>query len=87
MTPQWVGMVGTALVMLAFIPQIRILLRTRRAGALSFKSTLLSLTANGSLLAYALIRANETFVIVMGFQLVATLTILTLQVLYRRPAA
>lgn len=83
MTPHWVGMVGTALVMAAFIPQIAILLRTHRAGALSVKSTALSLTASSSLFGYALLRDDQTFVIVTGFQLVATITILVLQLLYR----
>jgi len=52
LTPHWVGIVGTGLVMLAFVPQIVLLLRTRRAGALSVKSSALNTTASGVLFVY-----------------------------------
>lgn len=87
MTPHWVGNLGTALVMAAFLLQISILVRKRRAGALSLGSSLLNLTASASLMGYALLRADQTFVIVMGAQLVATCVILALHLRYRnRPA-
>ena len=86
-TPHWVGLVGTALIMLAFIPQIALLLRTRRAGALSVKSNALNATASGVLLGYALLRGDLIFIAVMGFQLAAAILIVVLNILYRGDAA
>ena len=85
-TPHWVGMVGTALIMLAFVPQIALLLRTRRAGALSVKSNALNATASGVLFGYALLRGDLIFIAVMGFQLAATIVIVALNILYRGDA-
>ncbi|MEE3326276.1 MAG: PQ-loop domain-containing transporter [Myxococcota bacterium] len=87
MTPQWVGMMGTGLVMVAFVFQITILLRKRKAGGLSIGSSILNMTASTSLLAYALLRGEPLFTVVMGFQLVATLFILILHLIYRNQAA
>ncbi len=86
MTPHWVGIVGTALIMLAFVPQIALLLRTRRAGGLSVKSNALNATSSGVLFMYALLRGDIIFIAVMGFQLVAATLILALNVLYRGDA-
>ena len=85
-TPHWVGMVGTALIMLAFVPQIALLLRTRRAGALSVKSNALNATASAVLFGYALLRGDLIFIAVMGFQLAATIVIVVLNILYRGDA-
>jgi uncharacterized protein with PQ loop repeat len=86
-TPHWVGIVGTTLIMLAFVPQIALLLRTRRAGALSVKSNALNATASGVLLGYALLRGDLIFIAVMGFQLAAAIVIVVLNILYRGDAA
>ena len=86
MTPHWVGMVGTALIMLAFVPQIALLVRTRRAGALSVKSNALNATASGVLFGYALLRGDLIFMVVMGVQLAATAVIFALNILYREDA-
>jgi uncharacterized protein with PQ loop repeat len=86
MAPHWVGVVGTGLVMLAFVPQILLLLRTRRAGALSVKSNALNMTASGLLFAYALLRGDIIFTVVMSYQLVAAIVILALNVRYRNGA-
>ena len=86
-TPHWVGMVGTALIMLAFVPQIALLLRTRRAGALSVKSNALNAAASGVMLGYALLRGDVIFIAVMGFQLAAAIVIVVLNILYRGDAA
>ncbi|MCH2186493.1 PQ-loop domain-containing transporter [Myxococcota bacterium] len=83
MTPHWVGMTGTALVMVAFVFQIAILVRKRKAGGLSIGSSVLNVTASTSLLAYALLRDEPMFIIIMGFQLAATLVILILNFNYR----
>ena len=83
MTPHWVGIVGSALIMLAFVPQIALLLRTRRAGALSVKSNALNTTASGVLFLYALLRGDLIFIAVMGFQLAAAIVIVVLNILYR----
>ena len=85
--PHWVGIVGTALVMLAFVPQIALLLRTRRAGALSVKSSALNLTASGVLFGYALLRGDLIFTAVTGFQLAASIVIIVLNILYQGDAA
>ena len=81
--PHWVGMVGTVLIMLAFVPQIVLLLRTHRAGALSIKSNALNTTASGLLFIYALLRGDMIFSVVMGYQLAAALVIFVLNVKYR----
>ena len=81
--PHWVGMVGTALIMLAFVPQIVLLLRTRRAGALSIKSNALNVTASALLFAYALLRGDIIFTVVMSYQLAAAIVIVVLNVRYR----
>jgi uncharacterized protein with PQ loop repeat len=83
MTPHWVGMVGTTLIMAAFIPQIVELLKTRRAGALSVKSNALNLAASISLFAYSVLRDDVVFMITMGFSLTATIVILALNIRYR----
>ena len=83
MTPHWVGIVGSALIMLAFVPQIALLLRTRRAGALSVKSNALNTTASGVLFLYALLRSDLIFITVMGFQLAAAIVIFVLNILYQ----
>ena len=86
-TPHWVGIVGTALIMLAFVPQIALLLRTRRAGALSVKSNALNATASGVLFGYALLRGDLIFVVVTGFQLAASIVIIVLNIRYQGGAA
>lgn len=83
--PHWAGMVGTALIMAAFVPQIFVLLKTRRAGALSVKSSALNMTASISIFIYAVLRDDMIFVITMGFQLVAGIVILVLNIRYREP--
>lgn len=85
MTPHWVGMVGAALIMAAFVPQIAVLLKTRRAGALSVKSNALNMTAAISLFGYAVLRDDMIFVVTMGFQLAAAIVILALNIRFRRP--
>jgi len=83
MTPHWIGMIGTALVMVAFVFQIGILLKKRKAGGLSIGSSVLNMTASSSLLAYAMLRQELKITVVMGFQLAATLSILILHLYYR----
>ena len=83
MLPHWVGIVGTVLIVLAYVPQITLLLSTRRAGALSLKSNALNATASGLLFAYALLRGDLIFSLVMGYQLAATILIVVLNTLYR----
>ena len=81
--PHWVGIVGSALVMLAFVPQIAFLLKTRRAGGLSVRSNVLNTTASAVLFAYALLRADVVFIAVMAYQLAAAILIVVLNILYR----
>jgi uncharacterized protein with PQ loop repeat len=81
--PHWVGIVGTALIMAAFVPQIEVLLKTHRAGALSIKSNALNMTASISLFFYAVLRDDMIFIIAMGFQLAAAIVILVLNIRYR----
>jgi uncharacterized protein with PQ loop repeat len=83
LTPHWVGLLGTALIMIAFVPQIVLLLRTRRAGALSVKSNILNTTASGLLFAYALLRGDIIFSVVMGYQLACALLIVVLNIAYQ----
>jgi uncharacterized protein with PQ loop repeat len=69
--------------MIAFVPQIVLLLRTRRAGALSVKSNILNTTASGLLFAYALLRGDIIFSVVMGYQLACALLIVVLNIAYQ----
>ena len=71
--------------MAAFVPQIAVLLKTRRAGALSAKSSALNMAASLSLFVYAILRDDIIFVITMGFQLAAGIVILALNIRYREP--
>ena len=48
-------MVGTALVMAAFVPQIAFLLKTRRAGVLSVKSNAINMIASISIFGTVLV--------------------------------
>ena len=86
-TPHWVGMVGTALVMAAFLPQIALLLKTRRAGALSVTSNAINMTASISIFGYAILRDDIIFIVTMGFQLAAAILILALNIRYRDKSA
>lgn len=83
MTPHWVGMVGTALVMAAFVPQINLLLKSKKVGALNLKSTVLNMMATLSLFAYAIVRDNTIFIVTLGFQLAAAIVILVLNIRYQ----
>ena len=83
MTPHWVGMVGTALVMAAFVPQISLLLKSKKVGALNLKSTMLNMMATLSLFAYAIVRDNTIFIVTLGFQLAAAIVILVLNIRYQ----
>lgn len=80
--PHWVGIVGTALIMLAFVPQITLLLRTHQPGALSVRSNVLNATASGLLFVYALLRSDPVFIAVMGYQLAASVLIVVLIIRY-----
>ena len=82
-TPHWVGVAGTVVVMFAFVPQIALLVRTRRAGALSVKSSALNTAASSVLFAYALLRGDLIFIAVMAYQLVAAILIIVLNIRYR----
>jgi uncharacterized protein with PQ loop repeat len=83
MTPHWVGLVGTGLIMLAFVPQITLLLKTRRAGGLSIRSNVFNTAASAVLLAYALLRDDVVFIAVMAYQVAAASLILVLNIVYR----
>ena len=83
MTPHWVGMVGTALVMAAFVPQISLLLKSKKVGALNLNSTVLNMMATLSLFAYAIVRDNTIFIVTLGFQLAAAIVILVLNIRYQ----
>ena len=80
--PHWVGIVGTALVTFAFVPQITLLLRTHQPGALSVRSNVFNATASALLFAYALLRGDVIFIAVMGFQLAASALIVVLIIRY-----
>jgi uncharacterized protein with PQ loop repeat len=75
--------IGTALTMIAFVPQIMVLARKRRAGALSGQSLGLDVVAGATLLAYAVERHEPVFVTILAFQLACSLAILALGLAYR----
>jgi uncharacterized protein with PQ loop repeat len=79
----WAAWIGTALTMIAFVPQIMVLARQRRAGALSGQSLGLDVVAGATLLVYAVVQRERVFVVVLAFQLACSLAILALGLAYR----
>ena len=71
----WVGYGGTALVMLAYLPQILHLLREHCSAGLSVSAYLMWVISAILLLSYAISRGDGVFIALQSYQLIATVLI------------
>jgi lipid-A-disaccharide synthase-like uncharacterized protein len=72
------GWAGTALVIVAYVPQIHHLFVERCAWGLSISTWLIWLLASTFLLAYCLLRRDHLFIIVQGINITAIVTTIVL---------
>lgn len=75
MSVQWLGYLGTTLVVLAYLPQIRHLIRERCSAGLSIRAYECWLIAAVLLVCYAVAVRDTVFIALQGYQLVAASTI------------
>ncbi|MFQ5961543.1 MAG: PQ-loop repeat-containing protein [Candidatus Methylomirabilales bacterium] len=75
MTINWLGYGGTALVILAYLPQILHLMREHCSAGLSVRAFLMWGTSAVLLLSYAISLGDGVFIALQGYQLVATMLI------------
>ena len=79
----WLGVIGTAMVIIAYIPQIRHL-RVQRCGAgISLEAYVLWCSASALLFVYAVIAEEPVFMALQGYHAVACALILGLSIKYR----
>jgi len=71
----WIGYLGTALVIIAYLPQIYHLICLRCSAGVSLRAYMLWTIASALLLLHAWHIASHVFVMMTGFQLIATATI------------
>lgn len=83
-TPHWIGIIGTLLVMAAFVAQIRMLRSNPDSDGLSISANVMGMTSSISLFVYALMQGNLIFEITTGFQIFATVAILALNLKDRK---
>lgn len=75
MTIHWLGYAGTALVIVAYFPQVVHLVRERCSAGLSFGAHLLWMLAAGLLLTYAIAKGDPVFTALQSYQVLATATV------------
>lgn len=75
MSSQWVGFLGTVLVVIAYMPQIVHLVKKQCSAGISLKAYLLWLAASFFLLAHAFNLNDAVFIALQSYQLGATITI------------
>ena len=80
---QWAGIAGTALVMIAYLPQILHLVMMKCSGALSLKAYVMWGLASALLLIHAFGIKAQIFIVLTASQLAATLLITYLGWIYR----
>jgi uncharacterized protein with PQ loop repeat len=79
----WLGTIGTALVIIAYIPQIRHLLVARCGAGVSLGAYVIWCSASTLLCVYAIIADEPIFVLLQGYHAVACALILGLSVKYK----
>ena len=79
----WLGMVGTALVIIAYIPQIRHLLVAHCGAGVSLGAYVIWCSASTLLCVYAIIADEPLFILLQGYHAVACALILGLSVKYK----
>lgn len=72
MSMHWLGYTGTALVVLAYLPQIIHLITERCSAGLSMRAYLMWVTSAIFLLSYAISLGDQVFIALQSYQLLAT---------------
>ena len=72
MSIHWFGYVGTALVILAYLPQITHLIRDACSAGLSFGAYVIWVVAAVLLLTYAILSRDPVFIALQSYQVLAT---------------
>ena len=75
MTIHWLGYMGTALVIVAYLPQISHLITERCSAGLSVRAYVMWVTSAVLLLTYAISLGDGVFIALQTYQLVATAVI------------
>ncbi len=81
---RWIGLVGTILCALAYLPQIIHLIRERCAAGLSVWAYVMWVVASGCLLTYAVAIRDPVFVALQGYHLIAATLICFFSKKYER---
>lgn len=71
MSIQWLGFLGTGLVIVAYVPQVAHLLRARCAAGVSLWAYLVWSVSAALLLGYAITTRDPVFVVLQAYQLLA----------------
>ncbi len=79
----WLGIVGTALVVVAYVPQMTHLMKMRCGDGVSLEAYLLWCAASSLLCVYAVIAAEPIFIALQGYHAVACGVILFFGFRYR----
>jgi uncharacterized protein with PQ loop repeat len=72
MSHHWFGYVGTALVIVAYLPQITHLIRETCSAGMSFRAYTLWVAAAVLLLTYAILTRDAVFMALQSYQVLAT---------------
>jgi uncharacterized protein with PQ loop repeat len=75
MSTHWIGFAGTAIVIIAYMPQIHHLVKGQCSAGISLKAYALWLVSSSLLLAHAFYLNDIVFVALQSYQLGATMTI------------
>jgi uncharacterized protein with PQ loop repeat len=75
MSMRWIGVGGTALVVVAYVPQLVHLVRARCAGGISLRAYAVWTTSAALLLVYAISAGDTVFTILQSYQLLAASSI------------
>lgn len=71
MSLEWIGFVGTGLVVVAYLPQVIHLVRARCASGVSLRAYLVWCASAALLLSYAISTADAVFIALQAYQLMA----------------
>jgi uncharacterized protein with PQ loop repeat len=73
---QWIGFIGTALVIIAYVPQIRHLIAERCSGGISIQAYGLWFVAGFLMLVHAAAIGDPVFMVLQGYQVAASALII-----------
>lgn len=79
----WIGIIGTVLATIAYVPQIRHLIVMRCGDGISLSAYTLWCSASTLLCVYAVIEKEPVFIALQGFHAIACAVILLFGTLYR----